>query len=681
MSELIFKDFQDAVQQRINQINPHSKKKFFIVDVTKDELQEMYLSSFPGSTNDIFRERGAYECSNCLQFIRHFGGAVTLNTKNEIETIWDVTVPGYFQEVADAMSNLVKSKPIKEVFVTDENTIGVEKNKEETITWWHFYHTLPASYMNTSTESCASVRGSLRESAAVFNTGLTKLKSTAFEEVLDLIAQGSLAKGDAFKSNVSNFLKEKRAYDKLKTVQEKENYCWAALGRVSEVTLRFKNSSIGTLLMNLSEDMNLEDAVGKYEFIVAGDNYKRPKALVTKQGKANAIAKIDELGLRESLARRYAVAEDMSVNDVIFVDRSTAQLMKGDVLDDLELTTPEVSKNKVLKNIKEIDIEDFIENVVPTASSIEVLVENVHEKNFVSLIAPTNPGTPSLFKWNNGFSWSYKGNYTESLKDYVKALGGKVDGVLRFSIEWFNNDDYDAHCQEPKGNTIYYGRKTNSKTSGVLDVDIMTPSNRDFKGIVENITWSEISQMDEGTYDFKIHNFSRRPSCTRAGGFIAEIECMGKIFRFEYKKDIANKQFISVAKVNFSKKDGISIVSSLPTTVEDKEIWGVKTNKFVPVTTIMRSPNYWEDEKPVLSKHTFLMLEGCANEDDSRGFYNEFLRDDLAKEKRVFEALGTKLAVPASDKQLSGLGFSSTQRNSVIVKVKGSFERTLKINI
>ena len=73
------------------------------------------------------------------------------------------------------------------------------------------------------------------------------------------------------------------------------------------------------------------------------------------------------------------------------------------------------------------------------------------------------------------------------------------------------------------------------------------------------------------------------------------------------------------------------------------------------------------------------MLDKCTNPEAVNGFYNEFLRNELMEHRKVFEVLASKLKCEFSNDQLSGLGFSSTQRNELIVKVKGSFTRLLKI--
>jgi hypothetical protein len=93
---------------------------------------------------------------------------------------------------------------------------------------------------------------------------------------------------------------------------------------------------------------------------------------------------------------------------------------------------------------------------------------------------------------------------------------------------------------------------------------------------------------------------------------------------------------------------------------------------------MMLSPNFW-DGKGVGNKHYMFFLDGCKNDGSARGFYNEFLTPELEAHRKTMEIVGSKMRTEESNNQLSGLGFSSTQRNSVLCRVKGTFTRTIKV--
>ena len=105
----------------------------------------------------------------------------------------------------------------------------------------------------------------------------------------------------------------------------------------------------------------------------------------------------------------------------------------------------------------------------------------------------------------------------------------------------------------------------------------------------------------------------------------------------------------------------------------------METEQFQPVSVFMNSPNYWDNQNGIGHKHYFFMMNNCKNEETPNGFFNEFLKEDLMEHKRVFEALGSKMKVDDSSDQLSGIGFSSTKRDSIVCKLKGKFTRTVEL--
>lgn len=685
-----FKNFRTLIQKHFNEMVKDGAP-LFITNADEDKLYDLYLDSFPVGTNPTFRKRREYDCSCCRRFVKNIGKLVSF-MDGQMVTVWDFdTKSDVYQPVVDALAAYVKTCAVVNPYYVSRNMIsdgkfGTEMNYEYDAdhkavrTWDHFAVEIPQRFIVNSYDVSTKM-AEWRDSANVFKRSLEELTMDAVDTVLELIAQNSLYRGKEFEGLVRGFKSDKQVYDRLPD-EKKSAYVWMAPGGASMNRLRIRNTAIGTLLVNLSEGMDVDAAVTAFEKVVAPANYKRPKAIFTKKMLEDAQKTVTELGYMNSLARRFATLDDITANNIMFCNRDAAPRVMG-AANPFEAMAKSLGTDpKKFGRAEEIGIEKFVKEVLPTAAGLELFMENRFSKNMVSLIAPQDKSAPSMFKWSNGFSWAYTGNMADSdIRENVKAAGGKVDGVLRFSIQWndvpgeWDENDEDAHCIEPDKNHIYFGNKWHPRTDGCLDVDITHPS-RD-KAAVENITWPDIKKMKEGEYSFYVHCFA---SCGGKTGFRAEIEFDGNIYSFNYDKPLHGGQNVAVAKVTL--KDGkFSIKELLPSSTSTREIWGVNSNQFVPVSVAMYSPNYWDEQTGNGNRHYFFMLKDCVNPEKPNGFYNEFLKADLLQHKRVFEALGSQMAVQSVDDQLSGVGFSETQHNSFTVKVQGATERVLKVVI
>lgn len=445
-----FKPFSVAVHQQWMSMSKH---ELFVVDISGDDLFAAYLAAFPEGTNPIFRERTEHDCSCCKNFIRNIGNVVAI-VDGQIITVWDsVLTYDEYEVVSHKLEGLVKSAPIKSLFRATERQYGAESTVElkdgGTKRWNHFHGKISNRHYN---KEPGSVVGDYNTSVGVFKRGLEELTQDAFTTVIDLIQSNNLYRGAEFLPQIQAFAKAQQEYQ---NTAEKNAYLFANAGNMA--ISRFRNTAIGTLLVDLSDGVDLEAAVKSFEQKVAPTNYKRPNALITQKMVDDALKTIGELGLESALERRFARIEDVPVNDVLWVDNSVRGKMKGGVSDLLAsaVVAAPVKEDKAI----EIAVDEFLANIVPKAKSMEVLVKNSQQANFVSITAPVHDGVERLFKWDNNFAYSYDGNVTDSIKERVKAQGGITDAVLRVSLAWYNKDDLDLYVKEPDGHQIYFGTK------------------------------------------------------------------------------------------------------------------------------------------------------------------------------------------------------------------------------
>ena len=101
------------------------------VDYDKDKLWSLYLDSFPSEKNPIYRERTWHDCSCCRHFIKTMGGVVAIKN-GEVISLWDFDVDGddTYEFSIKAMREYIHSCHIADKFLTKENQIGTQSNRE-----------------------------------------------------------------------------------------------------------------------------------------------------------------------------------------------------------------------------------------------------------------------------------------------------------------------------------------------------------------------------------------------------------------------------------------------------------------------------------------------------------------------------------------------------------------------
>lgn len=654
-----FKKFAESMYRHFNEM-VKCADGLFEVGVSKEDIWNKYLESFPEGSNPLYRERTTHDCSSCKSFIVNLGRVVRIKD-GKMVSVWDVDygeISEPYRTVAEAMEIYVKSADIVSVYLTDQRTYGCQSNKHmevdgTVITYNHLWGRLPKKFV---TSSPASSIGSANSRAGVVERGLRELSLSAVDMVIELINEGSLYRGEEHLTSLQVFRTLKVNYD---ASDNKNLYAWE-VSTVPHSDIR--NTVIGTLLVDISNGEDIEKSVGSFESKVAPDNYKRPKALVTKRMVEDALKTIRDLGYEDSIKRRFAKLSDVTINNVIWAAGGANKV--PDSLMDLVMGSDKIKRPayKPSHGVEDIGIEDFINAVIPTAKDVEVMVTNKLVNNFVSLSAPEYPDTKPLFPWSNNFAWSYRGAVTDAITERVKRHGGGVDGKLRVSLAWHNSDDLDLHCIAPGGDHIYYRNKM-----GILDIDMNTGDNTNNVDPVENMNFNI---LEDGTYKFYVHKYTRRSTVNC--GFSIQVAAGDIVINANHTEDLRDGKEVTCVLItvdNGSVKT-ISWNPILDSEERPKEIWGIRTLEFIPVISIMNSPNYWDDNNHG-NKHYIFALQGCKNDEPIRGIYNEFLSGSLHKHRKVMEVLGSRTMCPVTEDQISGVGFSSTKKGEVIVRVDG----------
>jgi hypothetical protein len=706
------KAFNKKVQEQFNLMSQTGK--LFRVELTGQQIWDLYLSSFTKENDPVFRDPASsvHNCNHCKNFIRRYGNIVSVDENYKIATMFDVVADEEFENTAKVLTAAIKSSKITEVFFetfnelnslpyescTKSNAVfqlGVVSNPKrytkeeadkfgvvkpnEVRTFNHIHLFVDKAFVDASGNSVESLMGNYRDAKNVFQRAMETISLDTLKLVKDLINQGSLLDGATHLYKIEQVIPLKEEYDNLPASQ-RNNWFWVKSFKLPFA--KFRNELIGVLCAELSEGEELNKACQSWNKRVDPANYMKVTAPITKKQIEEAKTFVEENGYTESFNRRFATIDDIKVSEILHSNVGEGKIKSVSIFDGVKSTSTRHKRNE-FDGVEEVSIDKFMKDILPSCTSVEAFFANSQQGNLVSLTtASANGESKPIFKWSNNYSWTFNGNLAgkSQIKEAVKMAGGRVDGVLRFSMIWnettADNSDLDAWCKQPDNVLIGYntdyrkdrgGRLTS--LSGQLDLDNTSPNG---KLAIENIYFADLRKMKDGVYKFWVNQFSARNS----QGFKAEIEFDGETYIYEYNKPVIGN--IQVAEVSLA-NDVFTIKHLLPeTAASSKEVYGIETNQFHKVGLVCLSPNHW-GENNVGNKHYFFMLDGCKSPVSIRSFHNENLLPELAAHRKVLEVLGATNMIEPTKKQLSGLGFNATVRDELIVKLQGTHKRIIKI--
>lgn len=671
-SNVKFKKMQSQLQEYFDDY--FSKEDYlFRLDCDAGEVWNLYLESFPSEIRGIYHEKPWHDCRRCRRWFNAMANVVMIDENYEIRTLFGFeTIPEY-QDVFNVLDEFLKTKRVENLFLHSDSSVGVFRSFAEYDGEYeenhHFYLDIPEKFIS---DNIASETGDARTQRSLFEDTVNQISPDAVDTILELVNSKDIYRSIQWKDTLEGLKEVLDEFDQLDSKCDVNNWMWKKSAMLPRNIVHIKNTTMGTLLANITEGRDLDEAIDNYNRLTDPTKYQRSKPVYSEKMLEDAKAKIAELGYMDSLERRFAKLEDITINNLLFANRDVRASLGDSIFDELKKNVTRKVHN--FDRVSEISLDDFITKVLPDAQEISLYVDARFKNNFVSLIAPINENAPSMFQWDNPYSWTYENNITDSLmKDLVRKMGGDVDVDLRFSIQWndkeeWDKNDLDAHCTEPTGFEIYFSQKKSLKTGGWLDVDIIDPPKD--KIAVENIRFKDKEKMIEGEYLFRVHQYTYRGGDR---GFKAEVEFDNNIYSFDYPHKLSNKEYVNVARVGL--KDGkFSLTDLLNDNKHYSEYsshWNVAFNDFVEVSLICYSPNFWNGNE-FGNKHIFFMLKDCINDTNPSGWFNEYLNNELHPHRKVMEALSSMIRVEDTENQLSGIGFSLGKLGDdrITVKVK-----------
>ena len=379
-------------------------------------LYETFLMSLPE------KDRQYYNCHACRDFINKYGCLVTIEDNGELTPVmWNLIAPDLFREAVNNMFSIVKKAKVIGVFYTNLAQLGTPK----TGAWTHMSVDIPKSRRTFNHLDIVTGR---KQDFKMLADSCYKYSLRDIETAVLLLRSNALYRSEKFVKNAEWFLDIKR-YSGSRNFA---NIIWKRVATAPYGFCHFSNGMLGTLLDDIQNGYDIDDIKYRWSTKMNPTQYQRPQAAPTAQNVARAEKIVSDLGLANSLKRRYARLDEIQKVWAASIANNARSMTPG-VFSCVKTKEETNAHKSIIGDPVTITWEKFQRTILPYARKIEVKL-SYGKDGYAALVTAVDPTAPPIIKWDkddnrNPFNWymysggSYASKWNLKSGDYAEVTG------------------------------------------------------------------------------------------------------------------------------------------------------------------------------------------------------------------------------------------------------------------
>lgn len=392
----------------------------------KKNLYEAFLMSLPE------KDRQYYNCHTCRDFVNKYGSLVTIDDNGELTPVmWNFIAPDFFREAVNNMFSLVKKAKVTGVFYmpyAGTKCLGIPK----TGVWTHMSVDVPKHIMTYNYQDIITGR---RQDFEMLVDACSKYSLHTIETAVNILRSNSLYRSEKFIKNAEWLLdiKKHSGSSNFSSLRNFSNIVWKRVATAPYGFCHISSSMLGTLLDDIWSGYDFDTIKYRWNEKMNPTQYQRPQAAPTAQNVARAEKIVADLGIVNSLKRRYARLDELKKVWVPKEERITNTQTSG-VFSGVKTKESNDTRKFIIGGPVTMTWQKFQRTVLPYAKKIEVKI-GYGKNSYAALVTAVDPTAPPIVKWDmnnnrNPFSWyMYSGGSYASKWNLRSGVYAEVKGI------------------------------------------------------------------------------------------------------------------------------------------------------------------------------------------------------------------------------------------------------------